>query len=431
MRKSVVVVGMGHVGLPLACLLAKEGFVVHGIDVNKSRVLAINEGRNPLKGDEPGLAELLEEMVFIKRLSVTVSAGPITESDAVFVCVDTPMTKNMEPDLHPLTSAIVSIGRNLRSGTLISIESTIPPGTMTNLIQPMLEKESGLVPGQDFYLVHCPERVMPGRLLSNMRNCQRVLGGINEDSMKEAKRYYSKLVQAEIHETDMLSAEITKTVENAYRDVQIAFANEVALACEELGADAYEIRELVNTSPFRDMHIPGSGVGGHCVPKDPWLLVSSVGPGLMRLLPTARSINDDMPHHLAEMAREALDEKGIGVKGAKVTIMGIGFLRDSGDIRNSPSLSVIDEFVESSNVIVHDPYAVEAYRTPLTQDIDEAIRDSDCAIFVTDHTMYESLDPKHIADLMRNGIIVDGRNIFNEETCIKAGLHYRGIGKGR
>ena len=428
---TVSVVGLGYVGLSLACKLAEIGLKVIGIDKDETRVSFIQAGRNPLKGKEPGLEELLTRVVFSGFLTTSTDPSAIFEADAVFVCVNTPMDEERRPDLKTLENALRDIGKNMNEGTLVSIESTIPPGTMNGMVLPILEEESCLKAGKDFFLVHCPERVMPGRLLLNMSIYQRTLGGLDEESIKKARTYYSRLVSAEIHETDMLSAEITKTVENAYRDVQIAFANEVALACEELGADVFEIRRLVNTSPFRNMHYPGSGVGGHCIPKDSWLLISSVSKDTTCLIPKARKINDRMPMHLAQLARTAMREADVDFEGARVTILGLGFLKDSGDTRNSPAKPIIDEFIKDTDVVVHDPYAEETYRATLTKKLEDALDGSDCAIFVTDHSVYETLTLEFMASRMRNKIIVDGRNLFDAEKCKRAGFFYSGIGKGR
>jgi len=428
-ERIVTVVGTGYVGLPLACMLASMGFHVEGVDRNERKVNSINQGVLPLRGNEPDLGLLLRRVVSSGNLRASVSFEPVKRSEAVFVCVNTPLNDNKEPMLEMLEEALVEIAANLKPDTLISVESTIPPGTMDRVVLPLLEEHSGLVAGKDFYLVHCPERVMPGKLLSNMRSCPRVLGGLDGASVERALEYYSLLVDAEIHTTDMLSAEITKTVENAYRDVQIAFANEVALACEELGADVYEIRKLVNTAPYRDMHMPGSGVGGHCIPKDPWLLVSAIKKGAMKLIPTARNINDSMPHHLASLVKRALEKAGIPLRDAKIAVMGVGFLRDSGDVRNSPALGVIRELSEA-DLIAHDPFADEGLGVPLTSDLKEALSGADCAVFVTDHSIYHTLDPEWMAGIMRSKIIVDGRNIFDARKCLENGFDYSGVGKG-
>ncbi|MDD1771058.1 MAG: nucleotide sugar dehydrogenase, partial [Methanomassiliicoccales archaeon] len=351
-------------------------------------------------------------------------------SKAFFVCVDTPVGKDKKADLTILKTVSVQLGKVLGKGCLVSVESTLPPRTMTDVVIPLLEEGQGLKAGRDFHVVHCPERVMPGRLLLNMKSYSRVLGGIDQASIEAALVYYRQLVEAEIFPTDLTSAELCKTVENTYRDVQIAFANEVALICEQLGADAYNVRRLVNTCPFRDMHLPGSGVGGHCLTKDPWLLLSAVNEA-DGLISRARQINDSMPEHLADLVEESLKEAGIKLKDARLSVMGLSFLRDSDETRNSPSKVVIDRFDgKAKAVVVHDPFAQESYKVKITRQVEEALRGSDCAIFVTDHSEYLRLDLKRIKAQMRTPIIVDGRNIFNAEKCRAAGLAYRGIGKG-
>ncbi len=426
--KRVTVIGLGYVGLALACRLAEKGFSVHGIDKDAARVEQINEKINPIKGEEPGLSGLISRMVEGGKLVSTTDTSLIEKADAVFICVNTPLREDNSPDLSALKSATTEVGRNLSPDSLVSVESTIPPGTMTNSVVPLLEEASGLTAGTDFSVVHCPERVMPGRLLLNMRTYSRVLGGLDRKSLSRGREYYSRIVEAEIYETDLTSAEITKTAENAYRDVQIAFANEVALLCEETGANAYEIRELVNTAPFRDMHVPGSGVGGHCIPKDPWLLVSAA-PEKMRLVPVARRVNDSMPFHLVALTREAVDHETVP-ENPKISILGLGFLGGSGEKRNSPAKVVIDSLIDDFRLVVHDPYVEDPYRAPLTDDVEVALEDSDCAVFVTDHSLYHEISLEDMFQRMNTPIIIDGRNIFGSEECKRAGFVYRGIGKG-
>lgn len=429
--KSVAVIGLGHVGLPLACALADSGLRTTGIEVDERKVRLVNKGTSPLHGREPGLEEILRRVVGSGALIATTDPSECSRADAIFVCVETPIDEDKNPVLDPLTHALAQVGRSLRKGCLVSVESTIPPGTMLGKVIPILDKESGMRAGRDFSVVHCPERVMPGVLLRNLRSYERVMGGLDDASLEKGLEFYSSIVRARIHTTDLTSAEITKTVENAYRDVQIAFANEVAVACEELGADAYEVRRLVNTCPFRDMHLPGSGVGGHCVPKDPWLFVSSVARSPTSLIETARAVNDSMPRHLTSLVLEALRENGRKAEESKVTVLGLSFLRDSGDVRNSPAIPVIDALVERSDVVVHDPFAADAYRAPLLRDVDEALKGSDCAVFVTDHSAYSALDLERIGSLMRTKAIVDGRNIFDSSECRRHGFAYKGIGKGK
>jgi UDP-N-acetyl-D-mannosaminuronic acid dehydrogenase len=429
-NEKVAVVGIGYVGLPLACVLAESGFRTTGIDVDVDRVNMVNSGKCPIVGEEPGLPELLKKVILAGSLKASAKPDDLAGCDAVFVCVDTPIDKDKRPKLDILRSAVTTVGRSMKKGGLISIESTLPPGTMKNVVIPILEKESGLRVGRDFLLCHCPERVMPGKLLNNMRKVERVLGGFDSESIKRGAYFYARIVQAEIHPTDLLSAEISKTAENAYRDVQIAFANEVALLCEELGADAFEVRRLVNTCPARDMHIPGSGVGGHCLPKDSWLLLSGVHDNVAKVIPFAREVNESMPHHMAELAKRVMAKANVTSTKPRVAIMGLAFLRDSDDVRESPAIKIIDDLENEYDLIVHDPFVKNAYKVGMTRDLEAALAGADCAIFVTDHTAYRTLDLQKVKRLMRSPAIVDGRNLFNQNDAQRNGLIYTGIGKG-
>jgi UDP-N-acetyl-D-mannosaminuronic acid dehydrogenase len=425
------VVGLGYVGIPLACCLAQSGVEVTGIDIDDSRVDAIRRGENPLKGEEPGLSELLREVVTKKLLAATKDYSCLGNADAIFVCVDTPINRKKEPVYDNLLSAVKHVGRNMRKGVLVSIESTIAPATMKTKILKVLEKESGLKAGKDFYLAHCPERVMPGKLLYNLVNLDRIIGGFDEKSAEVAERWYARFVKGKLHKTDMTTAEVVKTVENAYRDVQIAFANEVGLICEVLGLDAFEVRRLVNTSPYRDMHLPGAGVGGHCLPKDPWLLVYGGRKSHPSLMPTARAINDRMPVHMVELVSEAFREAGLRMsKGKIVTILGYSFLENSGDTRNSPAKVIARLLSDKVTLRIHDPYVLDTENLGITKDLEAALRDSDCAVLVTKHRAYSEFGLGRMASLMRHRILVDGRNAFDKSEAIKLGFVYRGIGKG-
>jgi len=347
--------------------------------------------------------------------------------------VDTPVDMDSKrPRMDILQGAVRSIGQNIKPGALVSIESTLPPLTMRNMVIHIIENESGLTAGKDFFVTHCPERVMPGRLLSNLANYDRVLGGLDERSIDLGVELYSHIVHAKLHPTDLLSAEMAKTLENAYRDVQIAFANEVALACEELGADAFEVRKLVNTCPFRDMHIPGAGVGGHCLPKDSWLFASSLKTTKPRIMTTAREVNEYMPVRMVELVKKGLEDAGVELASAKVAIMGLAFLRDSDDTRNSPSLTIIDRLIgQVKELIVHDPMVQKAYKAPMVRDIEEALANADSMVIVTDHSSYLDMDLESIKEMMRTPLIVDGRNVLNADAVRSMGFRYLGIGKGK
>lgn len=422
-------VGLGYVGLPLACSFASTGLRTIGYDIAAAKTERIDAGINPIEGDEPGLSGLLAEVHSKGLLHASTDPAALKDADAIFVCVDSPVDENKVPNLRFLRSAVGTIAKNMKKGALLSIESTIPPGTMENLVIPAVREDRGFIPGTDYLLVHCPERVMPGRLLRNIREYDRILGAYDEESAKVATEYYKRIVEGRMHPTTLVNAEITKTAENAYRDVQIAFANEVALLCEELGADVFEVRRLVNTCPFRDMHIPGSGVGGYCLPKDPWLLLSSAKSSPKEVIPAARRVNDFMPVHMADLVRKALHEAGVEGR-ARIAIMGLGFLRDSDDTRNSPSLVIIDNLAGENDLIVHDPFVQRPYRAEMVRKADAALKGADCAVFVTDHSCYRDLNLKRVKELMRTPALVDGRNIFDGSRCRELGFTYKGVGKG-
>lgn len=427
--EKVAVVGIGYVGLPVACMFASKGFRTVGLDISQSRVDMINNGICPIGGEEPGLKDLMEEMVASQMLSASSDYASIADADLVVVCVDTPVDNDKKPILRSIIASVTSIGRNIKPGATVSIESTIPPGTMIGTVIPILEKESGMRAGEEFHVLHCPERVMPGRLLSNLREYKRVLGGYDEESIQKGLYYYSSYVEADILPTDLICAEISKTGENAYRDVQIAFANEMALICEKLGADVFKVRELINSSPFRDMHIPGSGVGGYCLPKDSWLLVSNARDEA-DLIVRARAVNEKMPHHLVSLFRQAVEGLDVGGDRAKVAVMGVAFLRDSDDTRNTPAAKVIDSLRDGYELVAHDPYVAEFADIRMEKDVYVAVQGCIAAIFVTDHSQYRDIDLDRMREAMRNPVIIDGRNIFDASACRQAGFVYRGIGKG-
>ena len=428
-REKAAVVGLGYVGIPLSALLADKGYDVVGIDAVPERAKMINSGKLPLKGDEPGLAELLARVVRGKKLRATTSFKECADRTVVFVCVDTPIDERKRPNYSNLESALREIGKNLSKGTLVVVESTLAPGTMLGVVAKTLQRTSGLKLGNDFKLAHCPERVMPGRLLRNISTYDRVLGGYDKESIDRAAAIYSRLTKGKVHPTDLTTAEVVKTAENAYRDVQIAFANEVALISEKLGVDAFEVRRLVNTCPFRDMHIPGAGVGGHCLPKDPWLLVHGGKEAGPKLIPIARAVNDAMPFHVLDLAQAALEGSGRRLEDSIVTVLGASFLQDSGDTRNSPSTPVVESLARAKGLRVHDPYVSEMAGVKATRNLKAALKGADLAIFMVAHKEYARLSPATMKKLMRTPAVVDGRNLFSADDMRKAGVVYRGVGK--
>ena len=442
MQRNIVVIGMGYVGIPAAALLADvPGHSVVGIQRRSRRsgwkIDRINSGKNPFEGDEPGMDELIARVVLEKQtLRVTDDFSVCKDADVILIDVQTPTNTERIPEYLSLRTVSAQAANDLQPGTLVIIESTVAPGTTEHVVKPILEEGSGLQAGEDFYLAFSYERVMPGKLLEYITDFPRVVGGIDEESTRRAVDLYRTIVRKEITPTDVLTAELAKTMENAYRDVNIAFSNEMARVCEAMGADVYEIRELMNARPDRNMHLPGAGVGGHCLPKDPWLLkfgVDTYGewPVTMRMITVARRINDEMPQHVVDLVVKALTEEGIALDRARVAVLGVAYLEDSDDTRNTPAVPVIEAIQDKgASVVAHDPYVRDLEGYELTRDLEMALRDADAAVLVTKHREYFDLDLARLKEMMRTPILVDGRNVFDAAAGRAAGLTYKAIGKG-
>lgn len=429
---KVAVIGLGYVGVPLAAAVAATGASVVGVDIDPGKVEAVNAGRNPLRGREPGLAELLHEQVSKGRLRASLDPAAAAGAEVVAVCVETPIDPSThDPTYKALKAALAGVGPLLKRGALVSIESTLAPGTMEKVVRPALERASKLKSGRDLHLVHCPERLTAGRLLHNLTSLPRVLGANDPSAARKAAEFYERFVKAEIHPTDWTTAEVVKTAENAYWDVQIAFANEVALISEELGVDAYRVRELVNTCPFRMMLVPGAGVGGHCIPKDSWLLVGPAVQTKPELIPTARAVNDYMPRRMARLIEEALAASGRKIKGARVAVLGFAYRENTEDARNTPAKPIIQDLRRrGADVVIHDPYARTERGYTILRDLKAATEGADCVAIVTAHDAYRSLDLRALRRTMRRRVLVDGRNVFSGPDVVKAGFVYRAVGKG-
>lgn len=430
--KNIVVVGMGYVGIPVAVEFANAGFDVIGINRSRGKVDLINSGICPIKGDEPRLAELVEKTVKIGKLKASQDFSVCKNADAIIIAVQTPFDMKLKKPLYnELRSAVTDVGKNLKKEALVIVESTIAPTTMYKVVKPLLEKHSRLNAGKDFYLVHCPERVMPGRLLANIEEYDRAVGGIDTKSCEIAMELYKHIVKGKLYPTDCLTAEIVKTTENAYRDVQIAFANEFAIICETLGVDAYKTRELVNKCPFRDLHIPGAGVGGHCLPKDSWLLAYGVkGKYNPKLIKLARNINDTMPIHVFELVKKAVSQAGLNIKNSKIAVLGFAYLQNTDDTRNTPALPLIQKLKKSGAVVrVHDPFVERYEDIEITNDFKKAVKDANCIVIVTAHRDYRNINLMELKKLMATPVIVDGRNVFDKDMCNREGFIYTGVGK--
>jgi UDP-N-acetyl-D-mannosaminuronic acid dehydrogenase len=422
------VIGLGYVGLPVAAMLAEAGFDVTGVEIRAERVDKINRGICPIEGEEPGLADLLKKVVRSNKLRATANYTDLKDRDVILIDVETPVDDRNTPRYEALRAALKSLAPVLKPGALVIIESTIAPETIKNVVLPLLEQNSGKKVNVDFYLGNCPERVMPGKLLQNLRTLSRVCGGMTPETADTMLALYRHIVKADLDPSDCITAELVKTAENAYRDVQIAFANEVAMICEAVGADVWRVRELVNKSPNRQMHMPGAGVGGHCIPKDPWLLAYGVKDKKvdLRIIPAARAVNDAMPLHMVDLLKDALAEAGRKIKGSRIAVLGYAYLEDSDDIRNSPSEVLVSRLRKlGAEILIQDPW-VEEYQ----RDVMECVKGCDAVVIMVAHSAYQKLDLKAIKADLNTPILIDGRNVFKPAQAKAAGLSFRGVGKG-
>ena len=448
---EIVVIGMGYVGIPAAALFANvEGFNVIGVQRRSKRsgwkIDYLNAGKCPIEGDEPGLAELISKVVKKGSFKVTDDISVCKKADVILIDVQTPVDQNHMPRYKSLREVSNAVGKHMKNGAMIIIESTVAPGTTNYIVKPILEKSSGMKAGKDFNLVYSYERVMVGRLLHNLKYMPRIVGGLTPKCAQRGVEFYKNINKAELFPTDCLTAEVAKVTENTYRDVNIAFANEVALICESLGVNVHEVRRFVNSlpndpsdpakNPYRMMHIPGAGAGGHCLPKDPWLLkygLDAYGDFKFtpKILVESRKINDSMPQHMKDLVEEALHEKNVKLQDARVCILGFAFLGDSNDTRNTPALPLYNLLKDiCKEVIVHDPYVKEFEGIALTDNLENALKNKDCTVIVTRHKQYVDIRLDWLKNILATPVIVDGRNVFNPEDCKQAGFSYRGVGIG-
>jgi UDP-N-acetyl-D-glucosamine dehydrogenase len=392
----VAVIGLGYVGLPLAVAFARAGFPVVGVDVDEKKVAALNAGRSYI-GDVSD--EDLRPHVASGRLRATTDYDALREADAIFICVPTPYDAQRAPDLSFVRAAAEGIRPRLRSGQLVVLQSTTYPGTTEEVVQPILEA-SGLRAGADFYLAFSPERIDPGNKQWSAYNTPKVVGGVDPESTRLACDLLGQM-GAPVHPVSSpRAAEMTKLLENIFRSVNIALVNELALLAERMGIDFWEVIEAAKTKPFGFMPFyPGAGVGGHCIPVDPYYLSWKAREYdfYTKFIELAAEVNQAMPYHAVDLVAEALSQDGLPLKGARVLVLGVAFKPDVDDPRNSPAERVIELLLaRGAEVRYHDPYIPRFtvggdvfYRPNCTLDsvplTDEELASADCVVIVTGH----------------------------------------------
>jgi UDP-N-acetyl-D-mannosaminuronic acid dehydrogenase len=397
---TVCVMGLGYIGLPTASILANKGFNVLGVDVRPDVVETINQGRIHI--EEPDLDILVRSAVNSGQLKAATEPQP---ADAFIICVPTPICADHSPDLSYVEKAAKAIRPHVRRGNLVVLESTSPPRTTEQIVVPQAIPPE-LTIGRDVFVAHCPERVLPGRILLEAVQNDRVIGGVTPACARRAQQFYDTFVQGEIFTTSALVAEVTKLVENSYRDVNIAFANELSILADQLNIDPWEVISLANRHPRVNILQPGPGVGGHCISVDPWFLVHAA-PQLTPLIRTAREVNDHKPHyvvqHVLELAKQ-FAEPCIGC-------LGLTYKADVDDLRESPSLEIVRELRKSvgGQVMACDPYVSPERFTefPLFS-LDEVLSRCQMLVLLTDHRQFKDV-PRRVLQLK---VVIDTRGVW-------------------
>lgn len=403
----MTVVGLGYMGLPTALLLARSGMTVYGYDIDRRKIRLLQEGKLPFK--EPGLKECFEE-----AKQFFVPTEQLHPSDAFILTLPTPITKENTCDTSFVISAVKAVCEVLKDDDLVILESTVAPGTTVGVVRSLLETT-----GKRFYLSYVSEKAIPGDTISEMQRNHRIIGGLNAESAKRTKALYERFVTASIHLTDCTTAESVKLLENTYRDVNIALANELAIRLSKLGVNIWEAIRLANFHPRVHLHKPGPGVGGHCIAVDPWFLVSND----TSLIRQARLINDGMPSIVVGMIEEMLRD----VKHAIIVLLGVAYKGNVDDDRESPTYT-IKELLESKGYMVrlYDPLMKK--EPMIFTEFSDVTMDADCLVLVTDHLVFTDIDPKRITN-MRSKNLFDTRNILDQRVWEHAGFTVRVLGR--
>ena len=397
--KKINVIGLGYIGLPTAATFSKYGIEVIGVDVNPQIIETLKEGRIHI--EEPGLLDIIKED--IERGTLTFSTSPV-ESDAFIIAVPTPNNKDeyKSCDTTYVLKATESILPVLKKGDLVVIESTIAPRTTEDYVLPILE-QAGFKVGEDIYLAHCPERVLPGQILFELINNNRIIGGITPNCTEKASELYSSFVKGELIKTEAKTAEMSKLMENTFRDVNIALANELTRICNKLDINVLDVIEMANKHPRVNIHQPGIGVGGHCLAVDPYY-IHAKAPELANIIKLSRDTNSDMPNYVVDNTRKILG----GTNGQTISILGVTYKPNVDDVRESPALKIIEELEKLNYKIkIHDPHVNNSNYVSL----EEATTNTDLVLVLVGHNEF-----KNITNNSNIKLIFDPSNCLNSNN---------------
>jgi len=412
---EVTVYGLGYVGLPTAALMATAGYTVYGYDTNSEIIKTLKEGDVHI--EEAGLKTLLRAAIESGNLKVV---SEPRQSDAHIICVPTPVVEG-KADLSAVQKVSETIAGLIKRGDLVVLESTVPPRTTEKVVAAVIEQRSGLIAGNDFYLAYCPERVLPGKILSELVRNDRLIGGFDKESAQVAASLYSRFVDGALIKCDCLEAEIAKLAENTYRDVNIAFANELARICQSLNADVWRVIDLANRHPRVSILKPGAGVGGHCIPVDPWMLT---GFTQTHLIQAARHINDTQPRFIANSVAELLKPE------SRVALLGLTYKENVDDTRNAPSEVLADALIKKRfSVRFCDPYVRKFKGEEVFASVVTAAKDVDMLLFVVAHDEWSQLDPAELAKVMRRLLVYDATGKVDPTPWRSQGFEFYGLAR--
>ncbi|WP_054787633.1 nucleotide sugar dehydrogenase [Gracilibacillus dipsosauri] len=402
---NLCTVGLGYIGLPTSIMFAKHGVNVVGVDVSENVIESLNNGKIHI--EEPGLQEALEEV--IDKGTFKAQLKP-EKADTFIIAVPTPNNddEHKSCDLTYVLSAIESILPVLEKGNTVIVESTIAPRTMDDSVKPRLE-EAGYTIGEDIFLVHCPERVLPGQIMHELIYNNRIVGGITDACTEKGAEVYETFVQGEIIKTQAKTAEMSKLMENTFRDVNIALANELAKVSTELGINALEVIEMANKHPRVNLHTPGPGVGGHCLAVDPYFIIAKA-PESAKLINLSRQINNSMPEYVMDVAEKLLAKNN----GKKITVFGLTYKGNVDDIRESPAMDIYEALHAKPelDVVAYDPHVQLSF---VEKDLAKALDGSDLVLVLSDHNEFKALTSEHYAK-MNTKQVFDTKNVVKEWT---------------
>ncbi len=421
---KISVIGLGYVGLPLACAIArKTNHSVVGFDLSNEKIEMIKRRECPIDDEQCSID--LKEV----NLDCSNNSEIISGSDVYIVCVPTPVLNDYTPDLEPVKTATSIISKYLQKNQVVVIESTINPGVCEEVVKPILEENTGMFAGVDFDIAHCPERINPGDPVWNVYNIPRNIGSTRQEVTKNIAELYRSFISNEINEMpDLKTTEATKIIENTFRDINIAYVNELAKSFDVLGIDLVTVIKGASNKPFAFMpHFPSCGVGGHCIPVDPYYLIERAKKSGFdhKYLKLAREINNSMPNYTIELLTIGLNDFEKSVKGTKIALLGMSYKANVGDIRESPSIKIKELLLKNgADLIVYDPYFPEICTV---NNLNDALKDSFAVIIATDHREFLNIN----AELLKNSkvkVIIDGKNCLNKAEFKAAGFYYKGIG---